>query len=110
MSASSAATGAVKSLDWTAILAKCSPVARKHITDLRAHHEELRRLILEAQSVAASPNMRLDFDNYRKRLAGTQYEPAIRELQSKYQSFQPAPKDTSAALKALEAERQSKVC
>lgn len=106
MSAGRLGSGLGARLDWARVLERCSPQARKNIMDLRSRHEELRRQILEAQSTA---QLRLDFDQYRRRLAGTEHEALLNQLESRAKAFQPTRPDVSAKLRELEQEKQAKV-
>lgn len=107
MSAGRVGTSLGAKLDWARVLERCGPQARKSIMDLRSRHEELRRQILETQSAA---QIRLDFDYYRRKLAGTEHETLLNKLESELKGFQPAKVDISQKLRELEQEKQSKVC
>lgn len=98
--------GKLLNLDWSKVLEKCTPAVRKGITDLRARHEDLRRLILATQTAIPS----LDMDKYRNRLAQSpEYAGLLDESERKLAEFKPSKIDVSEKLKALEAQREAKV-
>ena len=92
-------------VDWSRVLERCTPSARKSIMDLRSNHEELRRQILEA-----SQNIpKLDMEQYRRKLPVAEYEGMLNELEDRVKNYQPPKVDVTQKLKELEAEKQVKV-
>lgn len=93
-------------VDWSKVLEKCTPTVRKGITDLRARHEDLRRLI--AATHASIPT--LDLAKYRSRLAQSpEHAGLLEEAERKLAAFRPAKMDVTEQLKSLEAQREAKV-
>lgn len=92
-------------VDWKKVLSKCSPSVRKGIVDIRARHEDLRRLIGEGREGEA----RLDFAHYRKRLLGTAHEKMVEESEAAVQAYQPARLDVSEQLRSWAEQRERKV-
>lgn len=97
--------GKVAALDWAKVLEKCTPPVRKGIMDLRARHEDLRRLILETK--AAIPTINLDY--YRSKLPAAEYAGLLSETENKLRSFAPTKVDLSAKLEELSSQREAKV-
>jgi len=92
-------------VDWTRVLERCTPPARKSILDLRSQHEELRRQILEA-----SQNVpKLDIEQYRRKLPAAEYGGMLSELEARLKNYQPPKIDVAQKLRELEAEKQAKV-
>jgi hypothetical protein len=90
-------------IDWSRVLTKCSPSVRKGILDLRSKHEDLKRLIGEAQE--SSP--KINFEHFKREL-GTE-SGNIDEIEQKFNSFKPKAIDLKSQLSQLEAEKQEKV-
>lgn len=97
--------GKVATLDWTKVLTKCTPPVRKGVMELRANHEDLRRLISEAQ--ASMP--KLNFDYYRSKLSTTEYSKILNDTEESIKMFQPTKVDVVQKLKELESQREAKV-
>lgn len=51
-------------MDWASVIGRCQPEARQTIVELRTRHNELWRLLSEAES-ATRP---IDFASYRERI------------------------------------------
>lgn len=95
-----------KRIDWKRILERCTPDGRKKITDLHAKNEELLRRTLEEQSSIP----KWEFEVYRNKLRGSEYEQLVNESQTKAQ-WEPRNKgpEISARLAELESEKKNKV-
>ena len=85
-------------VDWTKVLAKCTPESRKMLLDVRAKNEDLKRQILELKTNTPS----LNFSRYENIVASS----VVQEQQNKLNSFKATAKDTSAAFADLEAEQK----
>ena len=92
-------------LDWAKVLEKCTPSVRKGVMDLRARHEDLRRLSLATK--AAMPAV--DINHYRSKLPATEYSELLREAEDRLRDFAPTKVDLSAQLAELAAQREAKV-
>ena len=91
-------------LNWTKVLAKCSPSVRKTILETRGHHEDLRRQIAELRQTLP----KLDFEAYRRSLPA-HLGKVVDESESQFKAFKPKKIDSSKALSALDQERDLKV-
>ena len=91
-------------LNWTKILSNCTPSVRKTILETRAHHEDLRRQISELKQ--SMP--KLDFSGYKAELP-KEMRAMVEEAEKEIKNYKVKQVDVSAALKALEEERQIKV-
>ena len=92
-------------VDWARFLQRCTPVVRKKVVDLHARHEELRRLILEAQKTVP----RLDFGAYRQKLHSAEDQAILDRAEQQVAGFQPTQVDVSLELDKLRAAKISNV-
>lgn len=97
-------SAAKQAVNWTKVLAKCSPSVRKTILETRAHHEDLRRQIAELKESIP----KLDFAAYRQVLP-KEMGKIVAEAEGQFKAFKPAKQNVAAALTELEQERELKV-